>query len=35
MTVTLTVSEVCQIILVVIALVSLFRDDSGRHNKKK
>ncbi len=33
MTITLTISEVCQIALVVIALISLFRDDSN--DKKK
>lgn len=35
MTITLTISEICQIILVVVALISLFWNASDRHNKKK
>ena len=35
MTITLTISEICQIILVVVALISLFGNASDRHNKKK
>ena len=34
MTITLTISEVCQIILVVVALISLFRGP-GNHTKKR
>ena len=34
MTITLTISEVCQIILVVVALITLFRGP-GNHTKKR
>ena len=34
MTITLTISEVCQIILVVVALISLFRGP-GNHTRKE
>ena len=35
MAVTLTVSEICQIILVVIAIASFLRDGFDKHDKKK
>ncbi len=35
MTITLTISEVCQIILVVVALISLFRGAGKPHQEKE
>lgn len=35
MTFTLSIEEICQIIIAVAALIALFRDNSDRRNKKK